>query len=64
MRCIVRINADERGIPTSVERKACPDPYFAAAEQAAMQWRFYPMRPDPFPFHFDVKVVFKGPTTR
>ncbi len=60
VRCIVRVHADERGVPTSVERKNCPDPFFAAARDAAMQWRFYPMRPAPGPIMFDINLIFKA----
>lgn len=49
-----------KGVSTRVERRDCPDPFFAAAEAAAMRWCFHPLRPEPHAIQFELRVVFKG----
>ncbi|MBM4365862.1 MAG: hypothetical protein FJ102_06570 [Deltaproteobacteria bacterium] len=57
--CVIGLEIDEEGVPTSVTRRDCPDPFFAAAEEAAMQWRWYPIQPDPVAVHFDINFAFR-----
>ncbi|MBM4392742.1 MAG: hypothetical protein FJ090_16585 [Deltaproteobacteria bacterium] len=57
--CHVGLEINEEGVPTSVTRRDCPVPFFAVGEEAAMQWRWYPMRPDPCPVRFDINFVLR-----
>ena len=42
--CRVRIFIDARGRPYEVKMESCPNIFRESAEQAAMKYRFYPMK--------------------
>lgn len=59
--CVVRLQVDPSGTPESVTLKACPAYLQAAARDAAMQWRFYPLIEDgqAMTAAFDLRMVFR-----
>lgn len=43
VRCSMRIHVDPTGTPTSVEPTDCAEPFAAAAQEAMLRWRYYPL---------------------
>lgn len=60
-RCITHIFINEQGEPFDVQFKACPELFKAAARDAAMQWRWYPLMDGGVPVkaQFDLNFQFK-----
>ncbi|MFZ5479696.1 MAG: energy transducer TonB [Myxococcota bacterium] len=61
-RCVVRMHVDERGEPTKVEPRACPEVFVSAATAVAMRYRFYPLKCDGVAkeARFDLAVDFRA----
>lgn len=60
--CTVRFHIDQKGTPTRIERRSCPAYAFSPTEQAALEWRFYPLKGQdgPIAAQFDMRFVYKS----
>ncbi|GDX79356.1 hypothetical protein LBMAG42_11670 [Deltaproteobacteria bacterium] len=60
-KCITHIVIDTSGEPSDVTFKSCPELFKAAAREAALQWRWYPVMDNgqPTRAQFDINFIFK-----
>jgi hypothetical protein len=60
-RCVVRIHIDEKGVPSSVEPKNCPEIFHSAAVKVGLRYRFYPLKENgkAVAAQFDLALNFK-----
>jgi len=59
--CLVRLDIDTRGRPTSAVASGCSEIFADAAEEAALKWRFAPLFMDghPIPARFSISFRFR-----
>jgi hypothetical protein len=55
----VRLFIDAAGTPYAVESVECHELFVGSASEAALKWRFYPLRQDPEPQTFELAIQYK-----